>query len=59
MSTMRAVVIEATGGPEVLVTAQVAMPVRASAEFLIRIAAAGVNPIDMKTRAGGGTAAAI
>ena len=59
MSTMRAVVIESTGGPEVLVPATVPVPARISAEFLIRVAAAGVNPIDAKTRAGAGSAAAI
>jgi len=59
MSTMRAVVIEATGGSEVLLPTHVPTPTRVSAEFLVRVAAAGVNPIDAKTRAGRGAAAAI
>jgi NADPH:quinone reductase-like Zn-dependent oxidoreductase len=59
MSTMRAVVIDATGGPEKLHLATVAQPVPVSAEFLIKVVAAGVNPIDTKTRSGRGVAAAI
>lgn len=59
MSTMRAVVIEATGTPDVLLSAHVPVPTRISAEFLVRVVAAGVNPIDAKTRGGGGTANAI
>jgi NADPH:quinone reductase-like Zn-dependent oxidoreductase len=59
MTTMRAIVIEATGGPEVLIPAQVEQPLTVSAEFLIKVVAAGVNPIDAKTRAGGGVSAAI
>ncbi len=59
MSTMRAVVIEGTGGSEVLLSANVPAPARVSAEFLVKVAAAGVNPIDAKTRAGKGSAGAI
>ncbi len=59
MNTMRAMVMDATGGPEVLHPAQVPMPVRANAEFLVKVVAAGVNPIDTKTRSGRGAAPAI
>jgi len=59
MTTMRAIAMGATGGPEVLQLAEVARPVRISAEFLVKVVAAGVNPIDAKTRAGGGAAGAI
>jgi len=59
MSTMHAVVIEATGGPEQLHLATVDQPVPVSAEFLVKVIAAGVNPIDVKTRSGRGVASAI
>jgi|SRR5690554_1124182 len=57
--TMRAAVIDATGGPEVLQIREVAMPTPLLAEVLVRVTAAGVNPIDAKTRSGGGVSAAI
>ncbi|HEU0256503.1 MAG TPA: NADP-dependent oxidoreductase [Microbacteriaceae bacterium] len=56
---MRAAVIDRTGDPDVFHIAQVTAPHRISAEFLVRVHAAGINPIDTKTRAGGGTSAAI
>ncbi|WP_100363343.1 NADP-dependent oxidoreductase [Diaminobutyricimonas aerilata] len=56
---MRAVVMDQLGGPEVLSVADVASPVRVNAEFLVKVVAAGVNPIDAKTRAGRGVSAAI
>ena len=59
MSTMRAIAIDATGGPEVLHVAEIPRPVRISAEFLVKVVAAGVNPVDYKTRSGQGAAAAI
>lgn len=59
MTAMRAMVIETTGGPEVLRLAEVARPSRVNAEFLVKVVAAGVNPIDAKTRAGKGAASAI
>lgn len=58
-STMRASVIETTGGADVLHPADVPMPVRVNAEFLIKVVAAGVNPQDVKTRAGKGVSAAF
>jgi NADPH:quinone reductase-like Zn-dependent oxidoreductase len=41
-----------TGGPEVLVPARVPRPVPLSNEVLVRVHAAGVNPVDWKIRAG-------
>jgi NADPH:quinone reductase-like Zn-dependent oxidoreductase len=52
-------VIAATGGPGVLTMADVARPTRINAEVLVKIMAAGINPIDAKTRSGGGTSAEI
>lgn len=59
MSTMRAIVMEGTGGPDVLNVAEVEQPLTVNAEFLIKVVAAGVNPIDAKTRAGRGVSSAI
>lgn len=59
MTTMRAVLMEAAGGPEVLECGTAPMPVNVNSEFLVRVVAAGVNPIDAKTRAGRGVTAAI
>lgn len=59
MTTMRAMTMSGAGGPEVLALSQVDMPVRISSEVLVRVVAAGVNPIDAKTRAGRGPFAAI
>jgi NADPH:quinone reductase-like Zn-dependent oxidoreductase len=54
MSTMRAVVIAATGAPDVMNVAEIEQPATANSEFLVKVVAAGVNPIDAKTRAGRG-----
>lgn len=59
MTTMRAVVIEATGGPEVLHAAEVDRPVRVNAEVIVKVVAAGVNPQDAKTRSGKGVTPAF
>src|SRR4051794_10439922 len=59
MTTMRAMTMSGAGGPEVLSMADVEQPVRISSEVLVRVVAAGVNPIDAKTRAGRGPFAAI
>ena len=59
MTTMRAIVMDATGGAEVLHPADVARPIRVNAEFLVKVVAAGVNPIDAKTRGGAGASSAI
>lgn len=54
MRTMRAMTMAQAGGPEVLALADVERPIRLNAEVLVRVVAAGVNPIDAKTRAGKG-----
>lgn len=59
MTTMRAMVIDATGGPDVFRQADIARPQRVNSEALVCVAAAGVNPIDAKTRSGRGASAAI
>ena len=59
MTTMRAIVMDATGGTDVLRLADVARPLRVNAEFLVKVVAAGVNPIDVKTRSGKGVSAAF
>jgi NADPH:quinone reductase-like Zn-dependent oxidoreductase len=56
---MRAVVFDGAGGPEVLREASVPVPRAVLSELLVRVVAAGINPIDAKTRAGGGASAAI
>ena len=56
---MRAMTIAGAGGPEILRMSRVPMPVRANAELLIKVIAAGANPVDAKTRAGQGAFAAI
>lgn len=56
---MRAVVIDRTGPPEVLHEASVAVPRPVMTELLVRIVAAGINPIDAKTRSGRGLSEAI
>lgn len=50
---MRAVVVEQWGGPETLVEREVERPVPGLNEVLVRVHAAGVNPVDWKTRASG------
>ncbi|MET0725416.1 MAG: NADP-dependent oxidoreductase [Leifsonia sp.] len=57
--TMRALVIDRTGSADELHIAEVAKPLRIADEALVRVLAASVNPIDVKTRSGRGTAAAI
>jgi NADPH:quinone reductase-like Zn-dependent oxidoreductase len=54
MSTMRAVVVEGAGDPDVLRLTEVERPSTTNSEFLVKVIAAGVNPIDAKTRAGRG-----
>lgn len=50
---MRAIVQEKLGGPEVLRLADLPRPEPAATEVLVRVTAAGVNPVDWKTRASG------
>jgi NADPH:quinone reductase-like Zn-dependent oxidoreductase len=49
---MKAIVIHEYGGPEVLKFEDYPDPVPGEGEVLVRVAAAGVNPIDCKRRAG-------
>lgn len=58
-ASMRAVVFDGAGGPEVLREASVPVPRPVLSELLVRVVAAGINPIDAKTRAGGGASSAI
>src|SRR5690349_13524451 len=50
---MKAVRIHAYGGPDVLAYEEVPQPRPADGEVLIRVQAAGVNPLDWKMREGG------
>ncbi|TMU94204.1 NADP-dependent oxidoreductase [Streptomyces sp. DASNCL29] len=54
--TMRAVTVKEFGGPEVLTAGRVARPEPLPTEVLVRVHAAGINPVDWKTRAGHGMA---
>jgi NADPH:quinone reductase-like Zn-dependent oxidoreductase len=47
-----AILVERFGGPEVLQLASVEEPAPGPGEVLVRVAAAGVNPVDWKVRAG-------
>jgi NADPH:quinone reductase-like Zn-dependent oxidoreductase len=49
---MRAVVVRQYGGPENLEVADVPTPEPGTGEILIKVAAAGVNPVDAAVRAG-------
>jgi NADPH:quinone reductase-like Zn-dependent oxidoreductase len=49
---MKAVVVHQYGGPEVLKFEEYPDPVAGPGEVLVRVAAAGVNPIDCERRAG-------
>ncbi|NQX13225.1 NADP-dependent oxidoreductase [Microbacteriaceae bacterium VKM Ac-2855] len=56
---MTAAVIQSPGDPSVLHLATVATPGSINAEFTVKVVAAGVNPLDAKTRAGRGVASQI
>ena len=51
---MRAISQATLGGPEVLELVEMPRPDPAATEVLVRVTAAGVNPVDWKVRAGGG-----
>ncbi|GAA1935488.1 NADP-dependent oxidoreductase [Microbacterium aoyamense] len=53
-AVMRAVVFDGPGGAEVLREAATPVPSPALSELLVRVVAAGINPVDAKTRAGAG-----
>lgn len=52
-SSMRALVLSRYGGPECTALADVPQPSPQADEMLVRVHAAGLNPLDFKTRAGG------
>ena len=52
MQTMKAVRIHTYGGPEVLVYEEAPRPQPEKGELLVRVEAAGVNPVDWKIREG-------
>ena len=58
-SAMRAALLDTAGDAGVLRIGEAPIPRRVSAEVLVRVIAAGVNPIDVKTRSGAGTYSAI
>ncbi|BCY05752.1 NADP-dependent oxidoreductase [Actinoplanes sp. L3-i22] len=58
-NVMNAVRQHRFGGPEVLVVERVARPVPLPTEVLVRVHAAGVNPVDWKSRGGTGMAGVL
>jgi NADPH:quinone reductase-like Zn-dependent oxidoreductase len=57
VETMRAIVQHSFGGPEVLELDERPLPEPIATEVRVRVQAAGVNPVDWKTRSGLGAAA--
>lgn len=53
---MRTITQNSVGGPEVLELAEAPVPEPLPTEIRVRVAAAGINPVDWKTRAGSGMA---
>src|SRR5829696_4053135 len=49
---MRAIVVRAFGGPEVMQIEEVPQPSPAAGEVLVRVRAIGVNPVDTYIRSG-------
>ncbi|GGP53741.1 NADPH:quinone reductase [Saccharothrix coeruleofusca] len=58
-ASMRAVVQHAIGGPDVLSVEQVPRPEPLPTEVRVKVHAAGINPVDWKTRAGSGMAGVL
>ena len=52
-NTMKAIQLQEFGGPEVLQVHEIAKPVPASGELLVRVKAAAINPVDTGIRSGG------
>ncbi|MDH3330123.1 MAG: alcohol dehydrogenase catalytic domain-containing protein, partial [Desulfobulbaceae bacterium] len=52
MATMKAVRIHSYGGPEVMIYEDAPMPALKNDDVLIKVFAAGVNPVDWKIRQG-------
>ncbi len=59
LADMRAMSVTRFGGPEVLELVDLPRPEPLPTEVLVRVVAAGVNPVDCKTRAGKGMAAVL
>lgn len=59
MDLMRAVVLDRYGDPDVLSVASRPVPEPLPTEIRVRVLAAGVNPVDWKTRAGAGMAGVL
>jgi NADPH:quinone reductase-like Zn-dependent oxidoreductase len=57
--TMRALSLDAFGGPEVLRLVDIPKPAPLPTEVLVRVHAAGLNPVDWMTREGRGMAGVI
>jgi NADPH:quinone reductase-like Zn-dependent oxidoreductase len=56
---MRGVVMRQAGGPEVLELQEIPRPEPIPTEVLVRVMAAGVNPVDWKVRESGGRGTAV
>jgi NADPH:quinone reductase-like Zn-dependent oxidoreductase len=56
---MRVVTQTEYGSPDVLTLAEVPRPTPAPTEVLVKVHAAGVNPVDWKTRSGGGMSSSL
>ena len=56
---MKAVVLPRYGGPAALELSDVATHVPKADQVLVRVHAAGINPVDWKTRSGGGMAGVL
>lgn len=56
LAGMRAMIVTALGGPEVLQPADLPRPEPLPTEVRVQVVAAGVNPVDWKTRQGAGMA---
>ncbi|MDQ0615704.1 NADPH:quinone reductase-like Zn-dependent oxidoreductase [Microbacterium sp. W4I4] len=57
--TMTVITQNAFGGPDVLTLGEAPRPRPLATEVLVRVEAAGVNPVDWKTRAGSGMAGVL
>ena len=51
--------IDGAGGPEALTLSEVPFPRKYNSEVIVKVVAAAINPIDAKTRAGGGVSAGL